>query len=201
MKKLMILVALSCFAIANAASAATHKVSFNGAFDTDWQMSGYLTFDDTGLDKTGTNFAPSSDFSSELDIWVTNPLSPASPVQFTPATATLYGIFYDGSGNLKKLEIGGNEFGAPGSVGIANGPNFYLTLKFEPSLDVSGAFIEAPGSTLKWANNFTFDIEEVNVSAVPLPAAAWMFIAGLAALFGGKWRLKRKVGLKVGLAA
>jgi len=32
----------------------------------------------------------------------------------------------------------------------------------------------------------------ITPSVVPLPAAAWMFIAGLAALFGGKWRLKRK---------
>lgn len=177
----MILIAVQFFAITSVASAASYRVDVSGQTVTDgWDMSGYFTFDDPDANGFG------GEIPTEMSI------------QFVQAGSGLSTIVFDlGNAGFKRLDHGsyyrfqlGGKAGGIGPVMAANDADFYFSLLTgSPGF---GYFRPSANSGLLTFGALSVDVQELNLSTVPLPAAAWMFIAGLAALFGGKWRLLRR---------
>ncbi len=195
LKKIIIAVGFS-FMIASSANAAlkSYDISWIGA--NNYSLSGKFTFDDetagTDVDQTELTYFFIEGFLNGNSLGTYS--GPVKNFNFNTVTGKLGGGYQGASNSTdgQSWNEPANVYPTPPTNGVGFGSGLYrqlLSSNGEVFYD-SSLFLDQYDSGLT-----------ATPSAVPLPAAAWMFIAGLAALFGGKWRLKRKVGLKVGLAA
>lgn len=186
MKKVAFLVVLQILAFAGLANAATYRVDLSGPVNGGGSIVGYFTFDDTGLRHPGQNTDYTGLSSMELDLHIEASLGGKTYI-FTEDNASVTEISFIGYGKLFNFYIGGDVAGARRiTASPSYAPDFYINKSASGFLNDAGEYTNTQGG-------ISFSMSEVVVSAVPLPAAAWMFIAGLAALMGGKWRLKRKM--------
>ena len=183
MKRVAFLIVLQFMLFAGLANAATYRVDINATINGGGSIVGYFTFDDSGLNHPGNNYDLSA--SMESDLYIEASLGGDTYI-FTEDNASVTKLLFIGYDNLYSFSVGG-DIGGPASLWVSPeyAPDFYVTNSYSMFLNEAGEYTNTIGGV-------TFSMSEVEVSAVPLPAAAWMFIAGLTALFGGKWRLKRK---------
>ena len=130
-------------------------------------------------------------------------LSGTVPDAFTPGAADHvfnvtgdgdFAITLNGDGDLTNAN---DEFRveitlASGSIGEQSFEDGAGTLTFTVADDAASfgeAFITV-GCGSQCGSDYTLTLSGANVSAVPLPAAAWLFLTAIAGLFGVK-RLKR----------
>jgi hypothetical protein len=178
MKNILGIAALYIFLSASAANAALYRVDFNGTI-TDGAFDGFFTYDAASLDLSGTNSNSSEGLETDLAINYTTNLVSGS---FDETTAGIT-ILKFSAGNLIFWNIGGNANGPNRVVGSSREPDFSFKSNFSSVFDSGhGEFAEA----------FVTDWNVQEISAVPLPAAAWFFGAGLLGLLGLKRRKSDK---------
>jgi hypothetical protein len=169
----------------SSASAAlkSYDISWIGA--NNYSLSGQFTFDDatagTAVDQTELTSFFIEGFLNGTSLGTYS--GPVYNFNFDTVTGTLGGE-YRGASNSRDGQIWNSSIGGSTVSGIGFGSGLYAQILYLNGVSFLGSRIELEdtGSRLT-----------ATPSAVPLPAAAWMFIAGLAALMGGKWRLKRKM--------
>lgn len=175
------------FAMMGSASAAlkSYDISWIGAGN--YSLSGQFTFDDatagTAVDETEVTSFFIEGFLNGTSLGTYS----GSLYNFSFNTVTgLLGGGFGGSSTGSNGQIWNVPVGGSTAVGIG-----FASGNYWQSLYLNGVrFLD---SKLDLEQNASGLTATLTPSAVPLPAAAWMFIAGLAALLGGKWRLKRKM--------
>lgn len=182
MKRVVLFVALQLFAVVSLSNAATFQVNFNGTIDGGGTLVGMFSYNDADLNTIGDN---SNNIVGlpvfDLLFSVTDPLASDHILIGTDVGVT--NLNFNLASELVEFKFAGflNTLHA---LNVNRGPDFVF-------LANQGYYADGVNNRPRYFDITDFSVE--NISAVPLPAAAWMFIAGLAALMGGKWRLKRKM--------
>ncbi len=183
-KKLLIALGVT-FAMAGSANAAlkSYDISWIGA--NNYTLSGQFTFDDAtagaSVDQTELTYFFIEGFLNGTSLGTYR--GPVYNFSFDAVTERLGGGFggvsNESNGQIWNVPVGRRTAGIGLDSGIHSQGLYLNGIRYRDSI----LGLEQNGSGLT---------ATLTPSAVPLPAAAWMFIAGLTALFGGKWRLKRK---------
>ncbi|PHQ68810.1 MAG: hypothetical protein COB93_09700 [Sneathiella sp.] len=182
MKKMIGLAVAAVMLFSGAANAAVYRVDFAGLID-DGTFDGYFTFDDTGLDLNAMNYNFGASFETNLEF---NYASTGATGSFDETTAGVYFLEFD-NGSLTNWGMGGNATGINGFVQSTGLLDFRLL-----SPGYSGnSFLQTVNAGPQFALRER-EWEAVEVSAVPLPAAIWMFGAGALGLLGLRRRKKQE---------
>lgn len=171
---------LSLFFTVNA-NAAMYRVDFNGLI-SDGTLDGYFTYDTAGLNLNGGNISLSTGLETDLEV---NFNTTAYTGSFDETTAGVAQLQFLG-GNLTAWSIGGNVSG-PGAFSTGSGTDF--------TLNQLVSFIEIASLNDQKIYDSPPQWSVTELSAVPLPAAAWAFGAGLLGLAGLKRRKKAMVAV------
>ncbi|WP_373083941.1 hypothetical protein [Sneathiella sp.] len=190
MKNILGIAALTLILSTSVADAAMYRVDFGGSID-DGTYNGYFTYDPAGLNMASDNYNDPDGLEADFEL---NYATTAASGSFDEITAGVGRLSFT-SGILTGWEIGGNESGISAiSSGGENPLDFLLASDHENTFNFGSGYVYT-AATSAWS------VEEVQISAVPLPAGVWVFGAGLLGLAGLKKRKAAKAARAEGLIA